>query len=140
MLFSGISGSATADASAVGSVMIPAMKKNGIDSEFAVAVTASSSAIGPIIPPSILMIIYGSVANVSIAKLFLGGILPGILIGLSLMMVVYYYANKRNYKAEKRANLKRIINSFLNSSLALFMPVIILGEFFLGFLLVLRLV
>ncbi len=132
MLFSGISGSATADASAVGSVMIPAMKKNGIDSEFAVAVTASSSAIGPIIPPSILMIIYGSVANVSIAKLFLGGILPGILIGLSLMMVVYYYANKRNYKAEKRANLKRIINSFLNSSLALFMPVIILGGIFSG--------
>ena len=132
MLFSGISGSATADASAVGSVLIPAMKKDGIDSEFAVAVTASSSAIGPIIPPSILMIIYGSVANVSIAKLFLGGILPGILIGLSLMIVVYYYANKRNYKAEKRANLKIIINSFLNSSLALFMPIIILGGIFSG--------
>jgi C4-dicarboxylate transporter DctM subunit len=78
------------------------------------------------------MIIYGSVANVSIAKLFLGGILPGILIGLSLMIVVYYYANKRNYKAEKRANLKNIINSFLNSSLALFMPVIILGGIFSG--------
>ena len=70
MFFSGISGSATADASALGSMLIPAMKKSGIDSDFAVAVSASSSAIGPIIPPSILFVIYGSIANVSIAKLF----------------------------------------------------------------------
>ena len=132
MFFSGISGSATADASALGSMLIPAMKKSGIDSDFAVAVSASSSAIGPIIPPSILFVIYGSIANVSIAKLFLGGIIPGILIGLSLMIVTYFYAKKRGYPSEKRSSLKNLIKSFLDSLIALMMPVIILGGIFGG--------
>ena len=111
MFFSGISGSATADASALGSMLIPAMKKSGIDTDFAVAVSASSSAIGPIIPPSILFVIYGSIANVSIAKLFLGGIIPGILIGFALMIVTYLYAKKRGYPSEKRSSLKELIKS-----------------------------
>ena len=132
MFFSGISGSATADASALGSILIPAMKKSGIDTDFAVSVSASSSAIGPIIPPSILFVIYGSIANVSIAKLFLGGILPGITIGFSLMLVTYFYAKKRGYPSEKRSSLKQLFKSFLDSLIALMMPVIILGGIFGG--------
>ena len=132
MFFSGISGSATADASALGSMLIPAMKKSGIDTDFAVAVSASSSAIGPIIPPSILFVIYGSIANVSIAKLFLGGIIPGILIGFALMLVTYLYAKKRGYPSEKRSSLKELIKSFFDSLVALMMPVIILGGIFGG--------
>ena len=99
-VFSGISGSATADASALGSMLIPAMKKSGIDTDFAVSVSASSSAIGPIIPPSILFVIYGSIANVSIAKL-LGGVIPGLLIGFGLMFVTYLYAKKEDIHQKK---------------------------------------
>jgi tripartite ATP-independent transporter DctM subunit len=132
MFFSGISGSATADASALGSMLIPAMKKSGIDTDFAVAVSASSSAIGPIIPPSILFVIYGSIANVSIAKLFLGGVIPGLLIGFGLMLVTYFYAKKRGYPSEKRSSLKKLFRSFLDSIIALMMPVIILGGIFGG--------
>ena len=132
MFFSGISGSATADASALGSMLIPAMKKSGIDADFAVSVSASSSAIGPIIPPSILFVIYGSIANVSIAKLFLGGVVPGLLIGFALMVVTYIYAKKRGYPSEKRASIKNLIKSFMDSLIALMMPVIILGGIFGG--------
>ena len=84
MFFSGISGSATADASALGSMMIPAMRKNGFDADYAVGVNASASAMEPIIPPSILMVIYGSIANVSIAQLFMGGFIPGLLVAQGL--------------------------------------------------------
>jgi len=108
------------------------MKKSGIDTDFAVAVSASSSAIGAIIPPSILFVIYGSIANVSIAKLFLGGIMPGILIGFSLMIVTYFYAKKRGYPSEKRSSLRNLIKSFFDSLIALMMPVIILGGIFGG--------
>ena len=132
MFFSGISGSATADASALGSMLIPAMKKSGIDTDFAVSVSASSSAIGPIIPPSILFVIYGSIANVSIAKLFLGGVIPGLLIGFGLMLVTYFYAKKRGYPSERRASLVELLKSFLDSLVALMMPVIILGGIFGG--------
>jgi tripartite ATP-independent transporter DctM subunit len=132
MFFAGISGSATADAAALGSILIPAMKKSGIDTDFAVAVSASSSAIGPIIPPSILFVIYGSIANVSIAKLFLGGLIPGIAIGFALMLITYLYAKKRGYPSEKRSSLKELIKSFLNSLIALMMPIIILGGIFGG--------
>lgn len=132
MFFAGISGSATADAAALGSILIPSMKKSGIDTDFAVAVSASSSAMGPIIPPSILFVIYGSIANVSIAKLFLGGLIPGITIGFALMLITYLYAKKRGYPSEKRSSLKELIKSFLNSLIALMMPIIILGGIFGG--------
>jgi len=132
MFFAGISGSATADAAALGSILIPSMKKSGIDTDFAVAVSASSSAMGPIIPPSILFVIYGSIANVSIAKLFLGGLIPGIVIGFALMLITYLYAKKRGYPSEKRSSLKELIKSFLNSLIALMMPIIILGGIFGG--------
>ena len=132
MFFSGISGSATADASALGSMLIPAMKKNGFDADYAVAVSASSSAIGPIIPPSIMMVIYGSIANVSIAQLFMGGFVPGIMVGLGLMLMAYFIAKKRNYPAPTRSELPSIVGSFLDAAWALAMPVIILGGIFSG--------
>ena len=132
MFFAGISGSATADASALGSMIIPAMKKNGFDADYAVAVNASSSAIGPIIPPSIMMVIYGSIANVSIASLFLAGFVPGVAMGLGLMGVAYYIAKKRGYPAPPRSELPPILGSLKEAALALLMPVIILGGIFSG--------
>lgn len=132
MFFAGISGSATADASALGSMIIPAMKKNGFDADYAVAVNASSSAIGPIIPPSIMMVIYGSIANVSIASLFLAGFVPGLAMGLGLMAVAYYIAKKRNYPAPPRSELPPVLGSFKEAALALLMPIIILGGIFSG--------
>lgn len=132
MFFSGISGSATADASALGSMMIPAMKKSGFDADYAVAVNASSSAMGPIIPPSIMMVIYGSIANVSIAQLFLGGFVPGLMVALGLMGMAYYIARKRNYPAPSRNELPSVLSSLRGAAWALAMPVIILGGIFSG--------
>ncbi|MEM9784809.1 MAG: TRAP transporter large permease [Pseudomonadota bacterium] len=132
MFFSGISGSATADASALGSMMIPAMKKNGFDADYAVAVNASSSAMGPIIPPSIMMVIYGSIANVSIAQLFLGGFVPGLMVALGLMAMAYVIAKKRNYPAPPRSELPPVLTALRGAAWALAMPVIILGGIFSG--------
>ncbi|MEZ5824326.1 MAG: TRAP transporter large permease [Geminicoccaceae bacterium] len=132
MFFSGISGSATADASALGSMMIPAMKKNGFDADYAVAVNASASAMGPIIPPSIMMVIYGSIANVSIAQLFLGGFVPGLMVAFGLMLMAYHIARKRNYPAPPRSQLPPVLGSFREALWALAMPVIILGGIFSG--------
>lgn len=132
MFFSGISGSATADASALGSMMIPAMKKNGFDADYAVAVNASSSAMGPIIPPSIMMVIYGSIANVSIAQLFLGGFVPGVMVALGLMAMAYVIARKRNYPTPSRSELPPVLSAFRGAAWALAMPVIILGGIFSG--------
>ena len=132
MVFSGISGSATADASALGSMMIPAMRKNGFDADYAVAVNAAASAMGPIIPPSIMMVIYGSIANVSIAQLFLGGFVPGIMVGLGLMLAAYLVAARRGYPAVPRAELPPLLPAFRRAVLALAMPLIILGGIFSG--------
>ena len=132
MFFSGISGSATADASALGSMMIPAMRKNGFDADYAVAVNAAASAMGPIIPPSIMMVIYGSIANVSIAQLFLGGFVPGIMVGLGLMIMAYVIARQRSYPAPARTELPPFLPSLRRASLALAMPIIILGGIFSG--------
>ena len=132
MFFSGISGSATADASALGSMMIPAMKKNGFDADYAVAVNSAASAMGPIIPPSIMMVIYGSIANVSIAQLFLGGFVPGLMVALGLMIMAYFIAKKRNYPAPPRSELPPILPAFRDALWALAMPAIILGGIFSG--------
>ena len=132
MFFSGISGSATADASALGSMMIPAMRKTGFDADYAVAVNAAASAMGPIIPPSIMMVIYGSIANVSIAQLFLGGFVPGIMVGIGLMVMAYVVAKHRSYPTPKRVDLPPFLPALRHASLALAMPVIILGGIFSG--------
>jgi len=132
MFFAGISGSATADASAIGSMMIPAMIEDGFDRDYAVAVNASACTMGPIIPPSILMVIYGSIANVSIASLFLGGFVPGVLIGLALMVIAYMLAIRRNYPARPRASWADVWRTFKAALLALVMPLIILGGILTG--------
>ena len=127
ILFAGLTGSAVADTAALGSVLIPAMKKAGYSKEFAAAVTAASSVIGPIIPPSIIMVIYGSLMNVSIAGLFVAGILPGLLFGVTLMVVTYVIAKKRNYPKQDSFSVNELGDRFVKSLPALMMPIIILG-------------
>ena len=132
MFFAGISGSASADTAAVGSVMIPAMKRKGYDGPFAAALQAGAGALGPIIPPSVLMVIYGAIGNVSVAALFLGGFVPGIIIGIGLMGLVVVVAHRHNYPREPRVGIKEIIARFFSALLALLMPIIILGGVFSG--------
>lgn len=111
MLFAGLSGSAVADTSALGSTLIPAMEKNGYSRKFAAAITAASSVIGPIIPPSGIMIIYAYVMGESVAALFLAGIVPGILVGLGLMIMVRFMADKYDFpKAERIVNKDQTIS------------------------------
>jgi TRAP transporter, DctM subunit len=132
MIFAGISGSSNADAAGIGSVIIPAMVKEGYDVNFTVAVTACSAVMGVIIPPSITMVVWGGVMNVSVAGLFLGGIIPGILIGGGQMLVVYYYAVKRNYPREDSFSLKNVFIALKESILALLSPLIIVGGIVFG--------
>jgi tripartite ATP-independent transporter DctM subunit len=127
MLFAGISGSSTADAAGVGGVLIPAMKKQGYDASFTVALTACASVMGVIIPPSILMIVWGGVISVSIGGLFLAGVVPGVMIGLSLMGAVLVYAKLRNYPVYARASWKQFLGALGSSLLPLMTPVIIVG-------------
>jgi tripartite ATP-independent transporter DctM subunit len=128
IFFSGVTGSAVADTSAIGTVMIPSMVEDGYDLDFSAAITAASSVIGPIIPPSILMIIYSAVMDVSVAAMFAAGFIPGLLVGLSLCVLSYYYSMKRNYpKREKHATLREFLSSFKGAFVALIMPMIILG-------------
>ena len=128
MLFAGISGSAVADASAIGKMMVPAMERNGYSRAFAAAVTAAAAVIGPIIPPSGIMILYGFVMNVSIGALFAGGIVPGIMIGLALMTVTRLLARRYNLPiASRKATWRERGRSLRGASLALLMPFILLG-------------
>jgi C4-dicarboxylate transporter DctM subunit len=132
MFFSGISGSATADVSAIGSMIIPAMEADGYDKDFAVAVNASAATMGPTIPPSIMMVIYGGIANVSVAALFLGGIIPGLLTGGGLMALCYVIAVRRNYPKRRRATLGELWTALRQATLALMMPIIVLGGILFG--------
>jgi len=128
MIFSGVSGSGVADASAIGSLLIPSMVKQGYKSDFSVAVTATSATIGPIIPPSIPLILYGILTRQSIGRLFLGGVIPGILIGFGLMGMNYLICVKRDYVfRQERTSLKGVIVTFCRSIGALIMPLIIVG-------------
>ena len=133
MIFAGISGSSNADAAGIGSVIIPAMIKEGYGVNFSVAVTACSAVMGVIIPPSIIMVFWGGVMNVSVAGLFLAGIIPGILIGLLQMAVVLFYALKYNYPREAGFSIKEVWNSLKESILAMLTPVIIIGGIVGGF-------
>lgn len=114
MFFAGISGSATADTAAIGGALIPTMIKQGYDDDFSVAVTASSSVIGPIIPPSIGFVLYGSTMMVSISALFMAGAVPGILLGVGLMIPTAYISHRRNYpKTDKSYTPVEIITTLL---------------------------
>jgi len=133
IFFAGITGAAVADSAAIGSVLIPAMVEDGYDEDFSAAVTAASSIIGPIIPPSTIMVIYGSIMGVSIAGLFAAGIVPGVLIGLLLMIMTYFISKKRNYpRKEARTTAKEFFQVFKESIAALVLPVIILGGILTG--------
>ncbi len=133
MMFAGVSGASQADAAGVGKILIPSMKKQGYDTETAVGVTAASSTVGVIIPPSIPMIIFAGLTNVSIGALFLGGIIPGILIGLGMMLFVYVIAIKRNFPKAARPELTKVGKRFIESVPALLTPIIIIGGIVFGF-------
>jgi len=132
MIFSGMSGSATADTTALGSVLIPAMKKEGYPAPFSAAVTVASALVGPMIPPSVALVIYGTLANVSIGRLLIAGVIPGIVIILSQMVFTYFIARKRGYPRYERANFGEITKSVKEGAPALLFPVIIVGGILLG--------
>ncbi len=113
MVFAGISGSSTADTAAVGSILLPAMKKKGYDMRFATALQAAAGAIGPIIPPSILMIILGYVTDTSIARLFLGGIVPGLMIGVSLMIIAFIHGMRGGeaYLSPEKLHINKVLKT-----------------------------
>lgn len=127
MIFAGVSGSATADAAGLGSVLIPAMIEDGYEEDWAVGITAASSTVGPIIPPSILMVIYGFMTNLSIAKLFLAGLVPGILIGLALILAGYILALRRNKKPKPRASAGQMLKAIAQGWPPVLAPLIIIG-------------
>ena len=133
MLFAGISGSSTAEAAGIGGVMIPAMKRQGYDTEFAVALTACAAVMGVIIPPSILMVVWGGVISVSIGGLFLAGVVPGVMIGLSLMAAVLVYAKRRRYPIYARASVREFLAALWRAALPLLTPGIIVGGIVGGF-------
>jgi C4-dicarboxylate transporter DctM subunit len=133
MFFAAITGSAIAATAAIGGIMIPLMKEKGYENTFSAPLLACGGSIGPIIPPSIPLLIYGVMANVSVGKLFIGGFIPGILMGIGLMIYSYIVGKKRNYTGrDTRASLKEILASAKDALLALLMPVIIIGGIMSG--------
>lgn len=127
VIFAGMSGAAVADAGGLGNVEIKAMRESGYDTDFSVGVTAASSTIGPIIPPSLPLVIYGVMASVSIGELFAAGLVPGLLMAVSLMIMVAWYSWKRDYPRDGRISACRIWETFKQAFLPLLTPVIIVG-------------
>lgn len=132
IIFSGMTGSAVADASGLGIMEIEAMREQGYDDSFSCAITAASATIGPIFPPSIPMIFYAMLSGASIGQLFIGGMIPGILIGLALMAYIAFIANKRRYPRGEKYTLRQFIKSTVIAFPALMTPVILLGGIYTG--------
>ena len=133
MVFGGISGSSQADTAGIGSILIPAMIDTGYDEGTAVGVTAASSTLGSIIPPSITMVVYAGIANCSTSALFMSGLFPGILLGLSQMAVVKMYSKKKNFPKMDPVPAKVVARLVLDSLPALLSPVILIGGIVTGF-------
>lgn len=132
VIFSGMSGSAVADAAGLGSVEIDAMRKRGYDARFSIGITAGSAVIGPIIPPSIPAVLYGVAASVSIGGLFVAGIIPGLVVSATLCIMVYFYAKRRNYPSGEQTSPRKIVQATLKAFPALMTPAIILGGILSG--------
>ncbi len=132
LIFSGMSGAAVADAAGLGQVELKAMNDKGYDPAFSAAITAASSTIGPVFPPSIPFVLYSSITGVSVAKLFLAGVVPGLLMALALMIAVWFVSWRTNMARSERAPLTELWQSFIDSVLSLMTPVIIIGGIFTG--------
>lgn len=132
LLFSGMSGSALADAGGLGQLEIKSMRDGKYDDDFAGGITAASSIIGPLVPPSIPLVIYGVVSGSSIGSLFIAGLVPGVLCALSLMVMVYYIAKKRGYAVEKRQPMRARLSAARKAFLPILTPAIIIGGIFSG--------
>jgi len=133
IIFGGMSGSAVADAAGIGQIEIKAMTDNGYDIDLASAITAASATIGPVIPPSMPLIIYGMTAGVSIGELFIAGVVPGLVMGLVLMAMVTVFAIRRNYPSMPLPSLVGVFEAFKGAFWALMTPVVLLGGMFTGF-------
>jgi len=126
-VFAGISGSAVATAAAIGAVLLPAMHDHGYDDELSASVTATAACMGPLIPPSIPFIIYGVIANVSIGALFLGGVIPGLLLGISLTIYMVFTAGRRDYPTDPFPGAAAVFRAALRALPALLMPILVIG-------------
>jgi C4-dicarboxylate transporter, DctM subunit len=127
MIFAGMTGAAVAEAAALGTVELEGMVKRGFDRKFSAAILASASTIGPVIPPSIPFVIYGSITGTSVGRLFLGGFVPGFLMGIALMLIVYLVSRRRNYPKEPRATFREFMDSAVGALSAIATPIIIIG-------------
>ena len=134
VIFAGMSGAAVADAGGLGSIELKAMRDAGYDSDFAVGITAASSTIGPIIPPSLPMVIYGVLASASIGKLFAAGLVPGLLMAIALMVMIAFIAKRRGYPVDAEFNLRNLFLRFKGAFLSLMTPVIVVGGIVTGVL------
>lgn len=134
MFFAEISGSAVADVAAIGSILMPAMKRKGYPAPFTAAITSSSASLAIIIPPSIPMILYAAMAETSVVELFVAGIVPGVLGGVLMMVLAWYFAVRYNYPVEEMFQLRRVWTTFKAAALAFLLPLIILGGIFGGFM------
>ncbi|WP_163580823.1 TRAP transporter large permease [Gracilibacillus saliphilus] len=132
MLFAALSGSSPATVAAIGGVMIPSLREADYSRNFSVGLMTAAGSLGIIIPPSITLLVYGSAAEVSIGDLFIAGIMPGVFIGLVLIVVSYLIAKKQGHQPEKRVSFGELIRSFLNAFLGILLPVIVLGGIYIG--------
>ncbi|MEQ5870821.1 TRAP transporter large permease [Sagittula sp. NFXS13] len=133
MLFGGISGTAAADAASIGGMMIPGMKKAGYPADFSAAITAASSTVGPIIPPSVPMIIVGTLSGISVGKMFIAGALPGILMGVAMMITAWIIARKKNFPKQEWQGFGELGRAFLGAFWAVAMTAFIVGGLLIGF-------
>jgi len=132
MVMAGVSGSAVADAAATGTILIPSLKESGYPASFSAALVSAACTIGPLIPPSIIFVILGSIAEISIGKLFLGGAIPGFIIGIFLMITVYIMGRKQKNIEKIPFSVMRLLKSFQQSIFVLFMPILVVGGMVIG--------
>ena len=132
MLFGGISGTAVADAASLGSVLIPGMKKSGYPADFSAAITAASSTVGPMIPPSVPMIIVGALSGISVGQMFLAGAVPGILMGIGMMVACYIISVRRNFPRQEWKGVRELVASFFSAFWAIAMTALIVGGLMSG--------